>query len=109
MEITLNKKQLEDIIIGLYFTGFIKERHGLENKNTEIIKFLIKKIEENGWSEFIEYGKDKPFLSQKLTKDAMLLACINDGMPVEDIDKTYDETMEYLSQLVKEGKLIIPE
>lgn len=108
MEISLSKKHLEEIIISLHFTGFIKDRYDIENNNPEIIKFLIKAIEENGWVEFLQYNEGKPYLSQKLIKDTMLLACINDGDPVEDIDKTYEETMDFLSGLAAEGKLNIP-
>jgi hypothetical protein len=101
MEIGLNKEQLEEIIISLYFTGFIKDRHNLENKNPEILKFLIQKIEENNLAEFLEYHKGKPFISEKFTKNVMFLTSINDGIEVEDIDITYKLAMRYLSDLAE--------
>lgn len=109
MEISLNKEQLEEILISLFFTGFIKERHELPNKSTEIVKYLIKKLEGSELNELLEYNRGKPYLSEKLNKETMLLVCLNDGNPVEDIDATFKDTMEHLTQLVKEGKLIIPE
>lgn len=109
MEINLNKEQLKDILISLYFTGFIKERHGIDNNNPAVLKHLIREMEALGLMEYIEFGKGKPYLSEALGKETMALVCKNDGEEVENIDITYDKVMEHLNQLVKEGKLIIPE
>lgn len=110
MEITLNKEQLEEILISLFFTGFIKDRHDIKCTNTEIIKFFVKEMQEKGLEEFVSMDSNGiPFLSNEITKKTMSLVCLNDGQEVEDIDKTFNDTMEKLSQLVREGKLIIPE
>lgn len=101
MKIELSKLEIEELIISLVYTNFIKDQNRQCNNAPHLLKFLLEEAYNAGYVDLVTKRDNQIFMAEEVFEKAVYLFTCNDGESTDDVSQIIKEAGEiYRKQLL---------